>query len=788
MAKSMHQGIRSKVGTAAVGVVVAWVSLFSGADARAQRDDREVSAMLADAFTREAVLTLTRGGPGDRSRLEAAAILLDFAAELAPQDAERQRIRATLAESRGDPDTRRRALAQYVQLQPADDAALLDLLLTRLLDTQTLDGRLSAIERVLNAANTNDRLSDPLRSRLALLAAQAARELGDPSKYARWLSESAKLDPANAPAAKAMYALLIERNADGKALGAAAKNWVEASPVDPRARLALASALSAQAVYLDAAQQFANAARFSGDAPLPWSAYRTWAVCVGAAGDTRIALDLLDSLEQLQQTGVFGDVAGDGGLPIELELVRLTLLDGAQPDLEERDEDAVAATYDRVVKALEDEALRQPSARLELAWIQAIYGDAPDDAEARLANAPTNDPVVRRARGWIQLRRGEDDEATWTFEQSPDDPLCKLGLAILTGLDDPGRARFFKEIIRDAPESLAALVTAQMLHRDNRPVEPTLEGRTILDLMQRSPIQVWRMDLDREPWLAIDAKVRPLDAEPFAPLTLELSIRNVGLLPIALGPGQPVRATVLVNLGMFKDGQAVGTLPTQVIDAHRRLTLAPGERITVAHRLDWRELGELDGSGLPDSFSYALSTTLDPRVRSDGAVAMGPMGTTDAVRGLRYAMPPVTPDSARSWLSDVDSNRAQVRAVALARLAMIGEGPDSGMIDPTRAAEIAGLINERSTALSPVWLAWLAYHLEASPQSAEYQRALDAARRSDHDLVRVAHLLGQADRPDHPALDAAERSALPRLKAFAPLWRDVLAGPGAASVEAAPAP
>ncbi|MEM1097840.1 MAG: hypothetical protein AAGH92_03515, partial [Planctomycetota bacterium] len=307
---------------------------------------RGVEAALADTFTRRAMQMATASDPPRPDGLNAAALLLERAAALTPRDAERHRLRAEVAELAGDAETRSAALAAYLRLEPRDDAAMLELLLTRVQGTQTLDGRLAAIENVLNARNAESRLSAPLRSRLAWLAAEAAQELGDTNRFVRWLRESASLDPAFAPAARATYALLAERGHGAKALGAAAKNWIEASPVNPAARLALADVLFGEAAYLDAAQQYANAARLSTSAPLPWPAYRAWALSLGASGDTDIALGLLTQLENLVAAGAGENLEElpsgiDPGLPLDLELVRLTLLGGAHHDDDDRDEDAL---------------------------------------------------------------------------------------------------------------------------------------------------------------------------------------------------------------------------------------------------------------------------------------------------------------------------------------------------------------------------------------------------------------------------------------------------------------
>ncbi len=738
---------------------------------------RTVEAALADTFTREAMRLATQSNPPKAEALEAAAALLEQAATLTPGDAERHRLRAELAKLAGDGEGRKAALASYVRLEPRDDAAMLELLLGRVQGMQTLDGRLTGIENVLNTRSAATSLSAPLRSRLAWLAADAAQELGDSNRHVRWLRESASLDRAFAPAARATYGLLAERGHGSKALGAAAKNWVEASPVDPAARLALADVLFREAAYLDAAQQYANAARLSTSSPLPWPAYRAWALSLGASGDTRIALDLLDQLEQLFGAGQAtqdeaGEAPADAGLPLDLELVRLTLLGGAEPDRAERDEDAIRASLKRVRELL---AVSEAQAG-DRAWIEAIFGDA-ESVGLLLEGVDAESDRARRAWGWSALRRGAEQEAEDTLNKIQRDPLAKLGLAILTAVDDPGRARFFREIIRDSPESLAALVTAHMLQADGRAPEPTVQGQAVLDLMQRTPIQVWRLDLEREPWLTLSLKARPTSPRGFEPTVLEVSLRNNAPVPVSIGPGLTVNGAVLLNTGVFAEGQAVGTLPTQVVDVSRRLTLNPGERIVIPHRLDWGVLGQTAANDPARGFAFAMSGVLDPRVAGDGTMVMGPMGSTDTLRGLQVQGQAVDDAAVDEWLSVLgDSAVADrfARSYALARLAQIGEGPLNNLVSPATSDRIAEALNAGARAFDPPTLGWVISHLETRPGSAVYQPLLDTAARSDRTDVRMAHLIGQADGPDHPSFDAAERSADRVLRRFASAYRVAL--------------
>lgn len=754
-------------------VAVALVALFLLPTSSVSAADQYRTA-LADAFTQRALALLQSVDVQDRDRLEAATVLLALSTELDPDDAERHRLRSELARTTGDAETLGESLGRYVRLRPRDDVAMMELLLARLGDTQTLDGRLAAIERVLKVGEHDGRLSRPLMSRLAWLAAEASQELGDRKRYVRWIKESARLDPANALPAETTFALVAELDAGPKALGAAAKNWVEAAPTNARARLALAEVLASQAAYLDAAQQFGNAARFASS-PLPWSAYHDWVLSVAAAGDRVVAMDLIDSLVAVAEAGALA-TPSEGELPVEIELLRLILLDlpPALRPLSTLDPDPAAEESFRRIDGqlrsrINGDNASAVNAKLDLAWVTALYGPDVDEVESLVADAAADDPRRRRALGWALLRQDRADDATELLASVPDDPVAKLGLLALAEKGSPSHASLQRALVRDHATSPAALIAARLYQRDNRPVEPTAEGVALLDLMQRTDSKVWRMDLIRDPWIELQARVRPITVDLYQSVTLELSIRNASPLPLAVGPEQAVRLTALLNTGLFAGGQALGALPTQVVDGNRRLTLRPGERITVPFRLDWHGLGRLALQDPTRTFAFALSATLDPRVRDDGAMTTGPLGVTDTVRGLQQRGVAFDDTSATGWLTELGrvGSTEQAESVALLVQALVRQ---AGGVD-TRAAA-ADALNALAAEGDPASLAWAVYHLDA--EQPQLQRLLDTARRSENELVRVAHLIARVDRADHPALDAAARTSLPRLQRFAEAWRGVV--------------
>jgi tetratricopeptide (TPR) repeat protein len=748
--------------------------------------------MLADTITRSTLAMLTGQPQADRSTLEVSAKLLGLSTSLDPGDAERLRLSATLAEAMNNPTAAAAQWADYVKLAPSDDAALLKLAIARVNQNQTLDGRVAAIDKLVNAPGAEATLTPALRSRLAMIAAEATREIGDGPRYLTWLRQAARLDGTNAHAAAAVYAEVFTRNAGPKALGAAAKNWVEANPTDPQARLALATFLASEAVYIDASQQYANASRMSAGQPLPWSAYRTWTLCLGAAGDTPTALLLIENLERMARPrnppgnnpgNPLGNVPGanlpggddentsEGGIPLELELVRLVLLEGWDHRKVNRDRVAIDESYRRVVQALHEQRQSNPlNTQLQLAWIAAAFGPNPADVQKLLTGVDGNDPLGKRALGWMHLRQGQTQWAKDAFKDIQDDPMAKLGSAFLLSQQDLRRGRMLRDVVRSSPRSLAALIAAISLRAEGRPVQGTAEGEAVRDLMQQSPVQVWRMDLETAPWLSMQASVSPRQARPFEPVTLTLSLTNNGPVAVAIGEGQALRPLAFVDVAMFRQGEPAGQIPTQVVDIGRRLRLEPGETMTVSHRLDWSALGlrlsRIDAA----SEAFAVSVLLDPRVDGNGRISSGPFGMTDTLRGLSFPYEGVNDPAVDRWLSDLSADLPRAQMIATARLASLGNLIDITRLDPQRIEQAHDVLSERAASLDPVRLSWLLWHLPGDRPDPAFQHVYDSAQRSSQDLVLISYLVNHVNQPDHPAMIAAMRSGPGALQRFANLW------------------
>ena len=743
-----------------------------GPGPRAAAQDAAGDEVLSSALTREALALLAETAPGGGAEaagaaaLDAAAVLMDLSAELTPGAAEMQWLRADLAERRGDTATLRDALGAYLRERPADDAALLKAALVRVSEAQTLDGRL---ERMLDAIDRTAAAGEetaPLRSRLAMLASEAADELGDARRALGLLATAAKLDPANARPAEAVFRRLSEAGAAPKSLGAAAANWAYAAPVDPAPRLALARVLAAEGVHGVAAEQYDRAAVFAGGNPLPASDLCAWAAALAADGREAEARNLLESAPQPASPA---DAHAQ-------DLLRLAL---AEPGGEARAMDRLLQRLEREVDAGGPD--RRSDTRLDRAVALAAFAVRPvEEAERALEQAGGRyadaDPRREVAAGWIAFRRGDLGDAQEAFAAAPALPMARWGLANATDGGDPERLRLLRGLAAGGGDPATTALAARALREEKREVEPTAVGRAVLDVMAERPSALWRMRVEQEPLVGLSVSAEPSRLEPFKPAVLNLRISNRSRLPVALGPDQTLRPVAFANVGLFRGEASIGSLPPQVFNVGRRLTLAPGASFTVPARLDHGPLGRRLAEEPGEGFRFGIAVTLDPRLTPDGAVAMGPLGAVDTLRSVQAGGEPATEDAVRGWLDAMSGDSPEDEYVALVRLSMLQGGGGEEGVGPDLLSDAAELLAERGPQLGRVPLALCGLYLRAgSRRGPAVDRVLAAARSSGEDVVRVSTLLGQVRDPGDPALDAAVRAGSPRLRRFAEAYSDLLA-------------
>jgi hypothetical protein len=724
-----------------------------------------------------------------------------------------------LAGRTNNPAKRLEALRRYTDLRPEDDAAQLELILARLGQMQTVDARLQRLERILGSEAAKQ-LSQPLRSRLASEAAAAARELeGETSSRASGhLRTALDLDATNEQASLMLYQLLSAREAGQLKLGYAAVHLTKASPLDWSVRQKLAEHLANQAAYERAAQQFALADRFSGQR-LPESAYRQWIRCLGASAQTQRALQLLDRLGRTagqdseataegasSETGDgSGEAAGGdqsagsdtpsaGGeqpatkqkpLPLSMALVRLALLN--RPEQTNRVEAAFEGIWDRLMQVADG---GRDEARLELAWVAAVFNRKTETIAPWLEQAPADDRRVRLAKGWLAVHADNQQAAETQLEPIADrDPLARFGLARVQGLDQPGKARRVKQVVTSAPQSLGALMAARWLLDHDQPVPRTGAGNGLVQAMKGMPSRLWAMD-DLSRWIDVMWRIDSAQFNYLEPIRARLTVRNSTQLPLSIGAGKTVRPEAMVLIAPFRAGRSMGTMPPVVVDVGRQLRLEAGETLSVPVRLDRGPFGQLVSRQPFRSYVFNVTAKLNPQVTQRGAVVTGPLGGSDTARSLVTQTLPASAANVKDWLEQLETEEAQQQLVSIARLASVqppeagggnsqggnqsnadqaaGNGVMPGQVDRELAQRVVETLTEQFGQFNAVRQAWTVLMIPASEAAGRrFEALLQQARASEKPLVRMSYLASQVRSADAPALLQASREGSGEVQRFA---------------------
>lgn len=777
------------------------VLLFAGAawPAHAQPAEPEtIDVLLADEFARAALSLLALPQTSDNDYPQPLAVtLLDKAVALDPTNPQLWTFRRELAEQMGDPEAQERALVGYLATGVDDDKAQYDLLRIRLARHQTLDEQYRALNQLLESQGSR-RLSDPLRSRLASYAASLAQELVDPQAQAKWVVEAARLDPANAEAAQMLLELVTERGGDPLRQGTALINVVRASPMDPWTRLELAQILAQQGAYDRAAQQFQIIDHWIGSTPvavgdkvfrvlMPTPAYSAWLMTLSATGNDPLVLQIVTALDeyytayaearaQAQEAGADLSEVPElpAALPIELELIRLAVLDGPS------DTDAAAGSLQRIQALLapagDGDAEPAPSGRLAL--IAAVFGPDLDQAK-QLADALPEDAAEKPlALGWVAARRGEQDSARSLLAPlAEENPLAAAGLALVDADDDADRARRFQDVLHRDPGSLAALAAGRHLTRDGRDAGPSRVGLALTERMSKFPESLWLVDLDRTPWLDARLRIRPARFNHLEPIAAEITLWNTTRFPIAIGDDKVIRPRAILNVSASISGQPIPPLAPIVVDLGRKLTLGPGERLIIDTRVDYHQFGTLRALNPGRGILFDTRLIVNPVVGQGGTFIPAATGGVSTVRDCIVQGAPPNAETIDGWITALDADNPRARLSAAARLAEL----DRDQLPAIVTRELQTRLNEVMAQRLAQWderrQAWaILFMRNADDANSTYGGiAADFVQQSDSELVWLAYLARQVIDPDSAMLGKAiQRQDLPRASAFAETYRRAL--------------
>jgi len=758
-----------------------------------ERTSISPETLLADQLVLLARRSLATEAESQLDQLVMARILMDFALELKPDDAELWLLGVELAQKTGNRDREMEVLSKYCKLKPEDDTAQLSLIMRSVGSRQTIDERLALVERVLDGSGA-EQLSAPLRSRLSSFVATGALELGDTSKFLRRLKDAVTLDRSNKEAARLTVNWLRSKEAPPGKIGEALMHLVYADPMDPYKRRELGQLLLSQGAYTAAGQQFQVAQRLT-DKPWDDRFYYNYVFCQAADGYVEEAIEWLarDEAARVVQAQIQKDQESDEdqgqakeggspqaieiGLPMDHELLRLAILH--QTGQRAR----ASGSYNRLKYLLMKrvEAGDAP-ARADLLWLGLLFNqEIPDPGALKevLSGYPEDDPFTARLMGWVHFRQGNIEEArrAWVkyFDQ---DPFAAYGVAqTYRKLDDPQRLRQLQLVVRMAPGNLAGMMAALDLVEAGSKPRPTNTGVKLTNLLSQWPTQLALLDPNEGAWTSMSIHVEPSSYRYLEPISARLTLRNMTDYPLSLGPDHTVPSRVMIYVVMRRAGIVAGKLPPMVVDLHRRLQLPPRGLVSVNTRLDRGELGGFLVNNPTENISFDIQSVLGPRVGPDGPVnnELGLLGEMDSAylierQGWLLTMENI--DQQLSMINSVDPIGKMLGLAAAMQIAINLEDSEESEIS---LPKITTVVNEAYDRLSPVGQAWMARFLPPGQKGQELFAAVHGgAQRSTHRMVRILYATTQVKKPDSPVLNTMLRDSDPIIAEYARALRSGL--------------
>jgi len=715
---------------------------------------------LAHRLEQIARLTLAGAGESADGAIERAHVLLDRASELNPDDAERWLLVAEAAQATDRPDAARQALREYLRLRPSDDVAQLRMIDQLVADKQTVEDRLDFYQRIIDGPAARS-FSSALRSRVALRAAVLNAEQGDRDAYTQLLGQALQLDPTNHDAALESFRVISSKT-DSKLSDRAAALFTlfMADPSDAATHAIIADMQFTRGFYAGAVDWYVTAERAQAarGGSIDAALVHNWAMALWGSGQSAAAMQLLGYLDPPKPEDAPEDQPAPSAA-LETLMLRCVIAATGKGEMNLDDHfKALSDAFDRAAAEADDDAELR-SGRI---WAHLLCDRAIADVQPLIAQVD-DDATKPLLTGWLAMRQGETEEAAKQLEPLAEtDPRARLGLGLLA--EQQGEADqavdHYTQVYRAVPNDIFGLTAVAQMRKLSASPPVAADVRKLANLFAAVPPELRNMAAEPMKFIQLRLTADPLRYEYGQPITAVLELRNVSNYPLALGPDGTIPTRVLLLPQVRINRQAGPQVAPIVLDIHRTLSLGPRRSLSVPVRLDVTSVAQMLEVYPTANVGITVTAVLNPRIARNGRFEPGRLGSAAQLRSVvRQATPPAPPfiESMIGQLSDTDP------ALVADALGMLIPLSQQLPAEPVETAELADraadAVNNVFDDLSAVQKAW-AVTLVRQDQAVTrqpYAPLLEAAGRSESDLVHLALLATQVDRVDAPLLNAALR-------------------------------
>ena len=770
-------------------------------------------ALLARWIARTGVLSLRSAGDPSTNDYRLTAHALELAHQLDPNSLDLLRRQIDAWHGARDREREINATAQLVQRDPNDRVAQLRLISSRIGAIQIAEDRMSAYDRLLGPAG--ERLDPSIRSRLAFDAALLAREQGDNAGFIRRLTQATQLDSSNKDAAVLAATIVLESSDDPLARAEALLNVIMADPMDASSHANLTRELRSRGAFRTALRFQLNTDSIHtyenrmGDVGLAFERILSYWGMVGPEDVVRLLDEReravrsarareIELYQSYGQQPPAGSPAEEVTLEPELEILRAA----ANLALGRNDRvgtsaalltkniaqaQQVIAEYQR--QGADPARLEQASEQLrslfsDLLWMRLWSGVQVAEAETLLRSMRENnlltDPrVITRYEGFISLWKRDFGEAERRLSGLAEaDPRARIGMALLEEARGNPRA---------AASHLAHLAMGQTgsmlgLYARSRievllgePVRPGAVAVRLDEYFKSVPEWLDRMTRDPSQFMSLEAVWPSESISVLDGLPLIVRVRNIGRIPLAVGPNSPINSRLLLSPEPTIGGQkSAQRLSPEVIEFNRALRIMPGETVEMLVQTDLGPVGATIDNATTQIVTLRWQLAQGFLVDDKGKFHKGPMSLSGSTRLLtrrRISIPDESSEGYRRALEgaqgDAVIDTLLVGRDLIARSAMASDRQAANQF----AAEILAATALRMPRMNAVERA-NAVILIGSIFPRELVTPIDTIAFQDpSELVRATALLMRVSDPAHPLFDSLEGSSSESMKSLAASMR-----------------
>jgi hypothetical protein len=754
-------------------------------------------ATVARLLARVGVLSIRSAGmsPSENDYTLTAGIL-GLATELNPGDLDLLRRSIDAWQGAGRRDRVASLTSRLVELDPEDRVAQLRLISSRINDIQTASARIAAYDRILSPAG--NAIDASIRSRLALDAALLAREMGDEDGFLARLTRATQLDATNKDAAALAASIVLDSDADELARVETLLNVVIADPMDASSHANLSRELRGAGAF-EAAQRFQDNAdaiyAAEGRYDDPQITYERLLTLWGSYGPETVAASL-DDRERALRTNRTNEIAAyqaagrqppPGPAPEQvtlepiLEVLRasanIALGRANRVETTARLLTQEAANAQQVIaqaaqQGAEPAQVEQASEQLklifsELLWLRLWSGVQTADAEALLTSMRTSglisDPsAVRRYEGFIALRKGEFAKAQELLGGLADsDPRARIGLALLEesrGNTRAAAANLAPLAIEQTGSMLGLYARSTIERLLNSPVAPSPVATRINEYFRSVPRWLDEMTRDPREFMVLEAAWPETSLHPLDGLPLILRLRNIGRIPLPVGPNLTINSRLLLSPDPTIGGEKPPTrLQPEVAELNRTLRIMPGQGTEIRVNTGLGAVGAALDNAATQVSTIRWQVAQGFLVDQQGTFYRGPTSVSASsplISRRRLSIPDESVDGIRRALDGAQGDRVLevlmiYRDIAIRSLAME---------DREFATQITTTILQ-STATRMPRMSELeraaAVLLVASVYPRDLFTPIDEAALNDRSvLVRTCAVVTRVNNPDHPTIAA----------------------------------